>query len=138
MLDVGCWALDVFLHLISSLASLAGKISVNVLPWSTADSTASPASIFLASSYTIESPSPVPRRADNDLVVKNGSNMRGMFSGGIPQPVSRTETVTYSAAVGGASATPAGGAATRWVDNTICLRPDIDSAALKMKFNRIC
>ena len=39
--------------------SRTGKINVNVLPWPTVVSTASPASIFLANSYTIESPKPV-------------------------------------------------------------------------------
>ena len=67
---------------------------VNVLPSLSLDSTASPAPILFANSYTIDRPSPVPRRAEKALVVKKGSKMRVKFSGAMPQPKSRTEMDT--------------------------------------------
>ena len=70
-----------------------GKWNVLSLP-SMTDWTARPASIFFASSYTIERPRPVPRRLESALVVKKGSKMRGNDFRRTPPPTSRTEIKT--------------------------------------------
>src|SRR5260221_12959076 len=86
----------------------------------------------------MDKPKPAPRRVDSALVVKNGSKMRDKFSGGIPQPKSRTETARYAALSAGAKYSAAGNLSNARVETTIFFCLSIASAALKTKFSRIC